>query len=79
MALRSVKTKYVWGVSIHWTGLLDWNTGLDYWTELFSFFGQVSALIFRKEPTFLQSTSTWLLWMIIIMTIVVYYSVFSSK
>ena len=19
-------------VSIHWTGLLDWNTGLDYWT-----------------------------------------------
>ena len=23
------------GVSIHWTGLLDWNTGLDYWTELF--------------------------------------------
>ena len=48
------------GVSIHWTGLLDWNTGLDYWTELFSFFGQVSVLIFRKEPTFLQSTSTYL-------------------
>ena len=23
-------------VSIHWTGLLDWNTGLDYWTGLFS-------------------------------------------
>ena len=22
------------GVSIHWTGLLDWNTGLDYWTDL---------------------------------------------
>ena len=19
-------------VSIHWTGLLDWTTGLDYWT-----------------------------------------------
>ena len=31
----------MWGVSIHWTGLLDWNTGLDYWTELFSFFEQV--------------------------------------
>ena len=28
-------------VTIHWTGLLDWNTGLDYWTEIFSFFGQV--------------------------------------
>ena len=23
-----------WGVSIHWTGLLDWITGLDYWTHL---------------------------------------------
>ena len=23
------------GVSIHWTGLLDWNTGLDYWTGKF--------------------------------------------
>ena len=22
-----------WGVSIHWTGLLDWTTGLDYWTH----------------------------------------------
>ena len=22
------------GVSIHWTGLLDWNTGLDYWNDL---------------------------------------------
>ena len=27
-------------VTIHWTGLLDWNTGLDYWTEVVSFFGQ---------------------------------------
>ena len=25
-----------------WNGLLEWNTGLDYWTELFSFLGQVS-------------------------------------
>ena len=23
-------------VTIHWTGLLDWNTGLDYWIEVFS-------------------------------------------
>ena len=29
---------------------LDRTTGLEYWTELFSF-----LLIFRKEPTFLQS------------------------
>jgi hypothetical protein len=21
------------GVTIRWTGLLDWNTGLDYWTH----------------------------------------------
>ena len=61
----------------YWTGILDWNTGLDYWTELFSFFGQVSVFIFRKKPTFLQSTSTWLLWIVII-TIVAYCSVFSS-
>ena len=40
------------GVSIHWTGLLDWNTGLDYWTELFSFFVQVCVFIFRKKPAF---------------------------
>ena len=41
------------GVSIHWTGLLDWNTGLDYWSELFSFSGQVCMFIFRKKPMFL--------------------------
>ena len=29
-----------------WNGLMDWNTGLDYWTELFSFFGQVSIHLF---------------------------------
>ena len=27
-----------WGVTIQWTGLLDWNTGLDYWTDLFLVF-----------------------------------------
>ena len=25
---------YPGGVCIHWTGLLDWTTGLDYWTDL---------------------------------------------
>jgi len=29
------------GVSIHWTGLLDWNTGLDYWTDVFLVFTHV--------------------------------------
>ena len=32
------------GVSIHWTGPLDWNTGLNYWTEVFSFFVQDSVV-----------------------------------
>ena len=26
--------KFNTAVSIHWTGLLDWTTGLDYWTGL---------------------------------------------
>ena len=32
-------------VTIHWTGLLDWNTGLDYWTGIFSFFRQVIYMV----------------------------------
>ena len=43
---------HTWGVSIHWTGQLDWNTGLDHWTEIFSFFGQVCVFIIRKMLTF---------------------------
>ena len=27
-----------YGVTIQWTGLLDWNTGLDYWTDIFLVF-----------------------------------------
>ena len=55
------------GVSIHWT-------------KLFSFFGQVSEFIQVVERSlhFLQSTSTWLLWMIVIISKVVYCSVFSK-
>ena len=46
-------------------------TGLDYWTEIFSFFGQVCVCIFTKKPTFLQSTSSYLatICMITIITI----------
>ena len=29
---------YVRGRYKHWIGLLEWNTGLDYWNEIFSFF-----------------------------------------
>ena len=38
-------TLNTWGRYKQWNGLLEWNTGLDYWTELFSFFGQVSEFI----------------------------------
>ena len=27
-----------------WNGLLEWNTGLDYWTELFSFLDKFLCL-----------------------------------
>ena len=48
-----VKIKSSWLYSVHilcftdtldlvvynqWTGLLDWNTGLDYWTDIFLVF-----------------------------------------
>ena len=42
------------GVSIHWTGQLDWNTGLDYWTKLFSFFGQVCAYFSANLEAFFK-------------------------
>ena len=30
---------------------MDWNTGLEYWTEFFSFFGQVSVFILAYIPS----------------------------
>jgi len=24
----------LWGRYKHWTGILDWNTGMDYWTGI---------------------------------------------
>ena len=44
------------GVSIHWTGLLDWITGLDYWTETFfkKWLSDCTCLEFR--PSFIQAT-----------------------
>ena len=31
--MNNLNNKIFVGVFVHWTGLLDWNTGLDYWTE----------------------------------------------
>ena len=36
------------GVTNHWTGLLDWNTGLDYWTHTFLVFTH-SEVMFVME------------------------------
>ena len=37
--LLSIINSYVsLGVTIQWTGLLEWNTGLDYWTGIFFVF-----------------------------------------
>ena len=70
--LANVVVDYFRGVSIHWTGLLDWNTGLGYWTEIFPFLDKFMCLFVERCLHFLQSTSTWLLWMIVIITKVVY-------
>ena len=34
MIAGSLQLKNRWGGYNHWTGLLDWTTGLDYWTRL---------------------------------------------
>ena len=41
---EGIKSLLVLGVSIHWTGLLDWNTKLDYWTDLLNHKRQFSSL-----------------------------------
>jgi len=33
------------GVTNHWTGLLDWNMGLDYWTHIFLVFTHSEVII----------------------------------
>ena len=32
-SITTVISLWLVGVSIHWTGLLEWTTGLDYWTH----------------------------------------------
>ena len=78
MEFLSFKSTYSRGWYEKWSGLLEWNTGLDYWTELLSFFGQVFEFTFGSLHA-LKFTSSWLLWMITIMTIVDYHSVFITK
>ena len=75
---KIVVTTILTGKYKQWNGLLEWNTGLDYWNKLFSFFGQVFEFIFGSLY-FLKFTSNWLLWMIVIMTIVGYHSVIITK
>ena len=36
--LLQLKVHTMKGVTIQWTGLLDWNAGLDYWTDIFLVF-----------------------------------------
>ena len=50
-------------VSIHWTGLLDWTTGLDYWTHpkwckmhFPAFFSVGEKLIMYIQPTSLLNS-----------------------
>ena len=48
------------GVTIQWTGLLDWNTGLDYWTDILFVFthSTVGFTEFHKLER-LQPTTKW--------------------
>ena len=41
-----IYTVFAWGVSIHWTGILDWTTGLDYWTGIFLVFAHSVVKIY---------------------------------
>ena len=27
--------QYMGEIFSHWTGILEWNTGMDYWTDIF--------------------------------------------
>ena len=55
-----------WGVCIHWTGLLDWITGPDYWTNLSPFLYMLlsqwqiplSEWLYLKEWVLWQMKST---------------------
>jgi len=46
----ALKRKMV--VSNHWTGLLDWNTGMDYWTDTFLVFKHIVAVVVSLIESF---------------------------
>ena len=58
----------------YWNETLDWTTGLSHFPFLDKF-----LYLFLEAYIFLKFTSIWLLWMIVIMTIVDYRSVFINK
>ena len=38
---------WVGGKDEHWNGLLDWNTGMDHWTDLYWFLS-IFWLVFNE-------------------------------
>jgi len=36
----------------HWTGLLDWNTGMDYWTDIFLDFKHIAVVVLSLIESF---------------------------
>ena len=52
LLFRAAMTHVVAAVTIHLTGLLDWSTGLDYWTELFSFLDRFLCLFLKEAHIF---------------------------
>ena len=49
------------GVTIQWTGVLDWNTGLDYWTDIFLVFvHSMVGLLWNLASTTLRAPAAHL-------------------
>jgi len=43
---------YLMVVSNHWTGLLDWNTGMEYWTDIFLVFKHIAVVVVSLIESF---------------------------
>ena len=66
----------------YWHGGVGTNSGMGYWNGTLDWvilFFWTSFWIYFWKPTFSQFTCSWLLWMIVIMTMVGYHSVFIIK
>ena len=55
---------------------MEWTTGMEHWTGLSYFPFLDKFLNLFLEAYILKFTCSWVLWMIVIMTIVGYHSVF---